>query len=274
MAPPAHADVVSWGLDRVKQDKIVLEKAEKHQYWATRNHYHVVGLHRWLLEHLKKQQKRHQMQRALQLPASSASVIHRLSKRLARTEYKLKTWGKVRVRLARKVHYKHARMVGMKQWVDGVIARRAAAQAKRAQEILAAIARNDQKATSKKVGDATPGDRAVQAALTQLGVPYVWGGETPGKAFDCSGLVQWAWAQEGVSLVHFAATQATEGTPVAIADLQPGDLVFFEHPIGHVAMYVGGGILIEAPQTGDVVKLTHLDDSWHVANYVSAVRPG
>lgn len=97
---------------------------------------------------------------------------------------------------------------------------------------------------------------AVRAAETQLGVPYVWGGETPGVGFDCSGLVAWAWGQAGVSLPHYSGAQMADSTPVPISDLQPGDLLFYG-PGGsvHVAMYVGGGEMIEAPFTGTVVRI-------------------
>jgi cell wall-associated NlpC family hydrolase len=103
------------------------------------------------------------------------------------------------------------------------------------------------------------GEAAVQAAESQLGVPYVWGGESPGHGFDCSGLVAWAWGQAGVSLPHFSGAQMADSTPVPIADLQPGDLLFYG-PGGdeHVAMYIGGNQMIEAPYTGAVVWITGL----------------
>jgi cell wall-associated NlpC family hydrolase len=106
---------------------------------------------------------------------------------------------------------------------------------------------------------ASGGEGAVQAAESQLGVPYVWGGETPGVGFDCSGLTAWAWGQVGVSLPHYSGGQMADSTPVPISDLQPGDLLFYG-PGGsdHVAMYVGGGSMIEAPHTGAVVWITGL----------------
>jgi hypothetical protein len=95
---------------------------------------------------------------------------------------------------------------------------------------------------------------AVREALTQLGVPYVWGGETQGKGFDCSGLTQWAYGKEGVSLAHDAAAQNV-GERVAEGNLAPGDLAVWD---GHVAMYIGNGKMIEAPHTGDVVHIVPL----------------
>jgi cell wall-associated NlpC family hydrolase len=98
---------------------------------------------------------------------------------------------------------------------------------------------------------------AIQAAQSQLNVPYVWGGESPGSGFDCSGLVQWAWAQAGVSLPRTSGAQFEATTQVPLADIQPGDLLFYG-PDGseHVAMYIGGGTMVEAPQTGETVHDT------------------
>jgi len=99
---------------------------------------------------------------------------------------------------------------------------------------------------------------AIAAAESQLGVPYVWGGATPGQGFDCSGLTMWAWGQAGVSLPHFAAAQYASITHVSLSNIQPGDLLFYDSPIGHVGMYIGGGQMINAPHTGlsvDIVSI-------------------
>jgi len=98
---------------------------------------------------------------------------------------------------------------------------------------------------------------AIQAAMSQRGVPYVWGGETPGVGFDCSGLVQWSFAQAGISLPRTSGAQYAATTHIPLADIQPGDLLFYG-PGGseHVAMYVGGGSMIEAPFTGASVWVT------------------
>src|SRR3984957_8193759 len=107
------------------------------------------------------------------------------------------------------------------------------------------------------------GAGAVQAAESQIGVPYVWGGESPkgsgSPGFDCSGLTAWSWGQVGVGLPHYSGAQMGDSTPVPVSDLQPGDLLFYG-PGGsdHVAMYVGPGTMIEAPFTGADVRLTAL----------------
>ena len=102
------------------------------------------------------------------------------------------------------------------------------------------------------------GAGAVAAAESQIGVPYVWAARSPGVGFDCSGLTAWAWGQAGVSLPHYSGAQMAMSTPVpGLANAQPGDLIFYG-PGGseHVAMYVGGGSMIEAPQTGSFVHIT------------------
>ncbi|MDA8400755.1 MAG: NlpC/P60 family protein [Actinomycetota bacterium] len=101
------------------------------------------------------------------------------------------------------------------------------------------------------------GEAAVRAAESQLGVPYVWGGATPGVGFDCSGLVMWAWSQAGVSLPHYSGAQFNAMAHVPLADIQPGDVLFYG-PGGsqHEAMYVGPGTMIQAEQTGTNVMFT------------------
>ncbi len=101
------------------------------------------------------------------------------------------------------------------------------------------------------------GGVAVAAAESQLGVPYLFGGETPGVGFDCSGLTAWAWGKAGVSLPHYSGGQYQDSTPVPVSNMEPGDLLFYGPGGGdHVAMYVGGGQMIEAPETGQVVHIT------------------
>jgi cell wall-associated NlpC family hydrolase len=119
------------------------------------------------------------------------------------------------------------------------------------------------------------GTGALQAAESQIGVPYVWGAESPkgsgSPGFDCSGLTAWSWGQVGVGLPHYSGAQMGDSTPVPVSDLQPGDLLFYG-PGGseHVAMYVGGGSMIEAPYTGASVWITGLRLG---GNFVGAGRP-
>jgi peptidoglycan DL-endopeptidase CwlO len=115
------------------------------------------------------------------------------------------------------------------------------------------------------------GSGAVAAAESQIGVPYAWGAESPGVAFDCSGLTAWAWGQAGVGLPHYSGAQFADSTPVPLSDLQPGDLLFYG-PGGsdHVAMYVGGGQMIEAPYTGASVWITGVRTG---DGFVGAGRP-
>jgi cell wall-associated NlpC family hydrolase len=95
---------------------------------------------------------------------------------------------------------------------------------------------------------------AVRFAYAQLGKPYVYGAAGP-SSYDCSGLTMRAWGAAGVSLPHNAAGQQSVTRYVSYADLQPGDLVFFGSPAYHVGIYIGGGRMIAAPHTGDVVKI-------------------
>ena len=111
---------------------------------------------------------------------------------------------------------------------------------------------------------------AAGVALSQLGTPYVWAGSAPG-GFDCSGLVMWAYAQVGVALPHSSYAQWGYGVSVSQADLQPGDLVFFDG-LGHVGIYIGGGQFVHAPHTGDVVKISSLGESWYASSFVGARR--
>jgi cell wall-associated NlpC family hydrolase len=111
---------------------------------------------------------------------------------------------------------------------------------------------------------------AADAALGQLGTPYVWAGSQPG-GFDCSGLVMWAFAQVGVSLPHSSYAQYGYGVPVSRDQLQPGDLVFFDG-LGHVGIYIGGDQFVHAPHTGDVVKISSLNEGWYASTFVGARR--
>jgi cell wall-associated NlpC family hydrolase len=111
---------------------------------------------------------------------------------------------------------------------------------------------------------------AVWWAEKELGKPYSWGASGP-NSFDCSGLTKWAWGHAGVSLPHYSGAQIGVGSRVSVSNLQPGDLVFFGHPIHHVGMYVGHGDFIEAPYTGADVRISNLAD--RMGDYAGASRP-
>jgi cell wall-associated NlpC family hydrolase len=113
----------------------------------------------------------------------------------------------------------------------------------------------------------TIGAQALRWALTRRGDPYVWGGAGPND-FDCSGLVMWAYAKVGISLPHFTGDQWQMGVHVGRNQLEPGDLVFFYPDIGHVGLYIGNGLMVDAPDFGEDVQVQPV--MWNV--YVGAVR--
>ena len=115
----------------------------------------------------------------------------------------------------------------------------------------------------------TVGAQALNAALTRRGDPYIWGAAGPGE-FDCSGLVVWAFAQEGIALPHYAGDLWNSGVHIPRADLEPGDLVFFFPDISHVGIYLGNGLMIDAPDFGEVVRVEPV----YWSAYVGAVRIG
>jgi cell wall-associated NlpC family hydrolase len=122
----------------------------------------------------------------------------------------------------------------------------------------------------------TLGGQAVALAYRYLGIPYVWGGESP-LGFDCSGLTMYVYGQLGIKLGHYTGFQYYAGLRVPRDKLQPGDLVFFHaNSAGvpqHEGMYVGNGSFIHAPQTGDVVRISSLFETRYALAYVGAVRP-
>jgi peptidoglycan DL-endopeptidase CwlO len=121
-------------------------------------------------------------------------------------------------------------------------------------------------AAAPPVGSGAAG--AVAAALSRVGDPYVWGAAGP-NAFDCSGLVMWAYAQVGISLPHFSGAQFADTTQISMSDLEPGDLVFPADPGQHVAMYIGGGMIVQAPFTGEDVQVVPLSSFFVLATRVA-----
>lgn len=119
-------------------------------------------------------------------------------------------------------------------------------------------------------GRGTNGDQIVQTAMKYLGVPYVYGGTSP-SGFDCSGLVQYVFKENGINISRTTYTQVKEGTQVDKSNLQPGDCVFFgtSGNVSHVGIYIGNDQYIHAPHTGDVVKISSLSDR---SNYYTARR--
>jgi cell wall-associated NlpC family hydrolase len=114
--------------------------------------------------------------------------------------------------------------------------------------------------------------KAVTAALSQKGVPYKWGGTAWGKALDCSGLVQGAYAKAGISIPRTSQAQWASGKKVSSANLKAGDLVFFHMGSSgpqHVGMYIGNDNFVESPHTGTAVKVEKLST---YGGYVGARR--
>ncbi|MDT5346091.1 MAG: peptidoglycan DL-endopeptidase CwlO [Mycobacterium sp.] len=104
------------------------------------------------------------------------------------------------------------------------------------------------------------GAMAVQAALTQVGAPYSWGGAAPG-GFDCSGLVMWAFQQAGIALPHSSQALAHGGQPVSLSDLQPGDVLTFYSDASHAGLYIGDGLMVHSSTFGVPVRVVPMNSS-------------
>ena len=165
------------------------------------------------------------------------------------------------------------RQAQLRQLVSAQRARQAAAEAQTVQAQVSADTVVGASAETPEGASVVPPSThggVVGVALGEQGVPYVWGGESP-SGFDCSGLVAYSYAQVGVSLPHSSYAQYGMGVSVPRDQLQPGDLVFFDG-LGHVGLYVGGGMFVHAPHTGTVVQVSSLDSGWYSSSYVGARR--
>lgn len=137
---------------------------------------------------------------------------------------------------------------------------------RRARRRQAALRTLRYRAGPGRTGDPAPqAQRAVRAALSKLGCPYVWGATGPDR-FDCSGLVQWAYGQAGIQLPRTTYDQISQGIAVPRSQIRPGDLVF-PHS-GHVQMAIGNNLVVEAPTPGANVQISPLGSS------VAIRRPG
>jgi peptidoglycan DL-endopeptidase CwlO len=187
-----------------------------------------------------------------------------------------------------------ALLAAEKKTVDSLVAEQEELLAKLTAEEKARIAREQQRArlaalaerdaASERISrSSTPAPNvpasgraaiAVQAALSKIGAPYVYGTAGP-NTFDCSGFTSWAWAQAGVSLSHSSSVQATQGTRVSVSQLQPGDILFYDSPVSHVAMYIGDGMVVHAsnPQT-DVTTAPMYQAGGSAKPFAGAMRPG
>ena len=115
------------------------------------------------------------------------------------------------------------------------------------------------------------GARAAEVARTLLGIPYRSGGTSPQTGFDCSGFVQYVYAEVGVTLPHYSGSQWNLGRPVDTDRLIPGDLVFFDQA-SHVGIYIGDGFFVHAPHTGTRVRVDVISSSWYGATFDGARR--
>ena len=123
------------------------------------------------------------------------------------------------------------------------------------------------------VSSSTNGGQAADFALSKLGCPYVYGGTGPcDSGYDCSGLAQAAWAAAGVSIPRTTYEDWDSLPHVSMSSLEPGDLILYDGE-GHVAMYVGGGNIVDAPHTGADVEEIPMSEDWYAQNEDGAVRP-
>ncbi|GAB6899883.1 NlpC/P60 family protein [Kineosporia succinea] len=123
-------------------------------------------------------------------------------------------------------------------------------------DLLSLVNGTGSSSSSSSTTSTSLADKAISIAKQYLGVDYKWGGNDPETGLDCSGFTKLVFGQLGIELPRTSAAQATVGTKVSsLAAAQPGDLVFFNSPVSHVGIYLGDGKMIDAPKTGDVVRI-------------------
>jgi peptidoglycan DL-endopeptidase CwlO len=203
--------------------------------------------------------------------ASSGQVAQRAAARLQRAAAArasaVMTLATKKAALDRSVAQQRALVDGMKASLRRAILARQARRRRQLELLRQRLARAAGGFTPPP--NATQVQIAIDAAESQLGVPYIYADAQPGVGFDCSGLTMWAWGLAGVSLPHVAALQYAMLPHVSRSQLRPGDLVFFYHPIDHVGIYIGNGMMIDAPHTGAFVEETGV--YWSI--YAGAARP-
>ncbi len=199
--------------------------------------------------------------------AERAAAKHSIESKIGEQQ---RLYSSIQGEIKQLVAQQHARQLQLAQEAQTRLQQEQAAQTQQENTTIVGITAATPQSATVVAPPPTHGN-VVQYALSQLGVPYVWGGATPGVGFDCSGLVMWAYAQVGVSLPHSSYAMWNYGVPVSEDQLEPGDIVFFDG-LGHVGLYIGSGEFVEAPHTGDVVKISSLTSGWYAATYVGARR--
>lgn len=196
---------------------------------------------------------------------SQARAMTRYVARLQTRQAKL---NKVQSRLDEMIAANHHKMVRLQKRIKTLRSRETTAQQLQQATLSPAIAPLRGYAAHPAPAPDKQIKVAMHSALAQLGKPYVWGAAGP-SSFDCSGLTMFAWGKAGIALPHNAAAQASVLRHVPYDQMQPGDLLFYENPIGHVAMYIGNGQMIEAPHTGAFVRVVPV----RTTDLVEAGRP-
>jgi cell wall-associated NlpC family hydrolase len=164
-----------------------------------------------------------------------------------------------------------AKQVGLEDQIADYQRQYDALTAPQRQEVVQAHAGESVPVPTGVTATSAAAQTAVDTALAQVGDPYVWGAGGP-DAFDCSGLMQYAYSAAGISLPHSSSMQSQMGTSVSASSLQPGDLVFFYSPVSHVGMYIGNGQMVHASTSGSPVKVVALDymmDSFNSARRIA-----